>query len=302
MLLVTLLCNCMMIEIFSQGVDSTHQRFESISPSAYALLKLKAHTSIPFAKETASYFSHESFAGNEGKTDVRKLIHFENRYRTVDKMLARFSSSNILEFSSGYSFRGLALCRDSAIYFIDTDLPDVIARKKGIMSGILRQHNLSLQGKLELLPLNVFDVVAFISVTDRFPEGPVTLVNEGLLPYFNDEEKRSLCRSIHEVLTKRGGYWITADIYIKDKTDSKDSGMIESSFRREHHLDENRFESYPAAEAFFKDCGFEVVARETIAEDKLSSLALLSEEKRKRFIRKMKAGQSVRQTWCLRVK
>jgi hypothetical protein len=104
------------------------------------------------------------------------------------------------------------------------------------------------------------------------------------------------------VLAKTGGYWITADVYIKDNTDSKDSGMIASSFRREHHLDENRFESYPAAEAFFRDCGFEVVARETIAEDKLSSLALLSEEKRKGFIRKMKSGQSVRQTWCLRVK
>jgi hypothetical protein len=37
---------------------------------------------------------------------------------------------NILELSSGFSFRGLETTKQKGFYYIGTDLPDVIATKK----------------------------------------------------------------------------------------------------------------------------------------------------------------------------
>ena len=40
---------------------------------------------------------------------------------------------NILELSSGFSFRGLNMCKDSGVFYIDTDLPEIIENKKVIL-------------------------------------------------------------------------------------------------------------------------------------------------------------------------
>jgi hypothetical protein len=279
------------------------KKYTSITPSAYALIKLKAYTKIPFAKETAALLAKDS-VGEElkkgGRDFFKYIIHFENRYWTVDKMLARVPSGNILEFSSGYSFRGLSRCMEQNINFIDTDLPYVIDTKKKMVNTLLAESGRRVIGNFQLLPLNVFNQTDFTNIVNRFPPGPVTIINEGLLVYFNDDEKRQLCSIIHHVLENRGGYWITADIYVKTDEHPVDNPVM-SSFRMEHHLDENRFDNYEAAEKFFKNCGFEVVYRESLAIDQLSCLQLLSQSKRDGVIEKLKNSPPIRQTWCLRV-
>ena len=60
-------------------------------------------------------------------------MHFENRYWSIDQLLNDLTIINILEISSGYSFRSLEYTRQKAVHYIDTDLPDVIAAKKESM-------------------------------------------------------------------------------------------------------------------------------------------------------------------------
>ncbi len=291
------LLNCAFVmEGLSQRDTTT--RFTSISPSATALIRLKANTTIPFAKETAALLD-ESENGAQQKVDFRKLIHFENRYWSINEMLHKYPSDNILEFSSGYSFRGLDLCVDQNVHVIDTDLPDVINLKKKLQDSLIRKDHLILKGDIKTMPLNVFDLEAFRNIVKLFPQGPVTIVNEGLLPYFNREEKAKLCRIIHQILQERGGYWVTADVYVKDSVKHKDESAQASNFRKEHKLDENRFESYEDAEAFFKSCGLEVVHKESWAFGKLSSLETLSEGRRAAVIHKLQNEKPIRQTWCL---
>ena len=90
---------------------SQNRHFDSISPSAEFLIRLKANTTIPFAKETAALLIKRAVAeaAENSQADrnfyFRSLIHFENRYRTIDKLLTEFHSDNLLELSSGYSCR-----------------------------------------------------------------------------------------------------------------------------------------------------------------------------------------------------
>ncbi|MBL7712527.1 MAG: class I SAM-dependent methyltransferase, partial [Chitinophagaceae bacterium] len=196
----------------------TPKDYSSISPSAQSLLLLKGYTNIPYARETAALMQGpEVFGLDFDDKDFwfwMRVLHFENRYWSIDQLLKATGSTNILELSSGYSWRGLELCRTEAqLHYIDTDLPDVIATKRQMMQQLPIGE--ALQGRLELLPLNAVDPVAFRDTVRGFGEGPLTIVNEGLLMYLGPEEKEQLCRNIREVLLQKGGCWITADVYVK---------------------------------------------------------------------------------------
>jgi O-methyltransferase involved in polyketide biosynthesis len=289
----------------AQSANAAHDlmKYNSISPSATALIRLKAFTDIPFARAASALVGEDTLGRDLHKGTpefFRWLIHFENRYKSVDKMLEHVNPTNILEFSSGYSFRGLDLCLNKPVNFIDTDLPDVVKIKKNMVRQFLAEAGKKPKGNFDLLPLNVLDEKEFVNTVARFPAGPVTLINEGLLVYFDLTEKKTLCSIIHEILKERGGYWITADVYIKTNEPRSDTPSVDA-FRKEHHLDENRFDDFKSAEEFFRSCGFEVVYREELAIDRLSCLQRLSPEKREAVIQKLKTAPSIRQTWCLKV-
>jgi hypothetical protein len=75
-------------------------------------------------------------------------VHFENRYWSINRLLQQTDSTNILELSSGYSFRGLDLCnKNERIHYIDTDLPAVVKLKQDM---IFRLHlDKEIKGKFE---------------------------------------------------------------------------------------------------------------------------------------------------------
>lgn len=282
--------------------------FTTISPSAMALIGLKAYTSIPFASEAAALLKEHLAAASQHKEQLDKatffklLVHFENRYRTVDKVLSGLPVSNIIEISSGYSFRGLNLCYNQPVHFIDTDLPHVIALKEEIVEKLIETNPENLKGNLKLRSLNALNKDEFEAIADLLPEGPVAIVNEGLLVYLNAEEKAQLASIISSILKKRGGYWITGDIYTKKDTD--EDRLISSnesrSFRQFHRIDENKFESFEAAQQFFTNQGFKITQRTPLAIDELSCLELLGERKAG-VVDKLQHTQQSRETWCLQV-
>jgi O-methyltransferase involved in polyketide biosynthesis len=282
--------------------------FNAISPSAEFLIRLKAYTTIPFAKEAAALLVKGPAAETRINPDAYKqfflkmLIHFETRYRTIDNILSRLPTTNFLEISSGYSFRGLNMCLEKNVNFIDTDLPALIAEKKKVVAELIKNTDRELKGNLELEPLNSLNEDDFMRIINKFPEGPVTIINEGLLPYLNEEEKRKLCSIIHKALQERGGYWVTGDIYSKEKSEWNKDNMPEEAkqWREAHRTEENKFDDLVQAELFFHRCGFEILYRESKAIDQLSCLLLLGDEK-ERTIEKLRTSTPDRETWCLQV-
>ncbi len=226
---------------------------------------MKGYTSIPYAKQTAALMQGAeifdlSFDDKDFWFWIR-VMHFESRYWSIDQLLEQTDNRNILELSSGYSLRGLDLCvKDQSLHYIDTDLPDVVALKQSMISQL--QLDKAVKGRFELLPLNALDTTSFNDVINRFDNGPLTIVNEGLLMYLNMEEKKQLCKAIHSTLKQRGGCWITADIYVKrsaEMTASLPQSESEAAFFEQHNIEENKFASYEAAQAFFKEQGFEMI-------------------------------------------
>jgi O-methyltransferase involved in polyketide biosynthesis len=267
---------------------------------------MKGHTNIPFARQTAELIEHPKKYipdfNNRDMTFWARTVHFENRYWSVDQLLNELPIKNILELSSGFSFRGLEKAKQQGIHYIDTDLPDVIETKKGFISSLQNESN-DLKGKLEVLPLNALDDNQFNEIINHFPEGEIIVVNEGLLMYLNISEKEKLCSFIRKILTERGGYWITADIYLKNKHKALELNVDDKTkeFFEQHNLEENRFESFKEAEEFFKSMGFVVEKEAKIENSQLSSLKYLMKSITIKQLFKFRKVGKLQATWRLKV-
>jgi len=248
----------------------TDKDFTKISVTARSLLLKKSITNIPYAKEAAVIIFGQKYLEDYWHKDYPPyapvyFTGFEARSLSIDKILSTIECKNYLEISSGLSFRGLNLTVGNKIVYIDTDLPQVIERKREIVEVLLEQKQLKLKGTLKFDGLNVLDEETFVNVVSSFPEGPVTIINEGLLIYFNLEEKLKLCRLIYNVLKERGGQWITADIYVRENIDEAKrlrSHLPSFHFITEHQVLENMFTGYSAAEDLFRQCGFQIERHE----------------------------------------
>jgi O-methyltransferase involved in polyketide biosynthesis len=281
--------------------------FSSVSPSAKSLLLMKGYTNIPYAKETAAMMQGpEVFELNFDDKDFWfwiRVMHFESRYYSIDQLLRQAGNTNILELSSGYSLRGLDLyAKDEHIHYIDTDLPEVIATKQHMIA----QLHLADQpkGKLELQPMNALDKTVFEDVVNRFDDQPLTIVNEGLLMYLNLDEKKQLCRTIRSVLKQRDGCWITADVYVKRSGEMQASlpqSKGETAFFEQHNIEENKFDSYEAAEAFFKEQGFELIKEAVTDYQSLSVMPQLLKVLPEEIRNSTEPPPKIQATWMLKV-
>jgi len=286
--------------------ELTYRNFNTISPSAKWMLYMKGHTTIPFARETAELMKYpEKYVPDYNRRDLTfwaRTVHFESRYLSIDQLLNELPAKNILELSSGFSFRGLEKAKEKGIHYIDTDLPDVISTKKEFMTSLLNESG-KLEGKLELLPMNALDVIQFQETVKHFPNGEITIVNEGLMMYLDMNEKEKLCGIIHKILKERGGYWITADIYLKNELKKLELKVDEKTqeFFEQHHLEDNKFESFKEAEAFFKSMGFTVEKEAKIKRSQLSSLKYLMNSLSLRQLFRLRKAGKMQSTWRLKV-
>lgn len=234
--------------------------YGTISPSAAALLLLKAHTSIPFTKEAAALLQvQDNLLGEPAslKKDYAfwaRVMHFEARYQSVNQLLNELNAQQVLELSSGFSFRGLHLTTQTPVHYIDTDLPGVISVKEKIAAQLAAGTP---AGQLEMLPLNALDETQFADVLGRFNQQELVIVNEGLLVYLGIPEKQQLCKLIHAALKQHGGYWITADIYIRNEQVNQRLKIDDqlSVFFEQHNVAENMFASFEDAASFFESNG-----------------------------------------------
>lgn len=277
--------------IFTEKVKN----FNSISPSALSLLFLKSHTQIPFISEAVHLIGAPKETPEMNTIFWARVLHFETRYWSIDQLLQQTGITNILEISSGYSFRGLDMATNQAVHYIDTDLEAVISHKQQLVNTLKKE----LKGHLQLSALNALDEARFEELVRSFPAGPVAIVNEGLLMYLNTSEKQQLCAIIHKILKQRGGCWITADIYIPSPIDSKSFLTTQQqAFFAAHNIEENKFASFEAAAALFHEAGFDIAQTATVPPEKLTALEHFPAE----VMEGRPRPAAFRTTWMLTVK
>ena len=287
--------------------DSAHQDrdFSSISPSAKALAMLKGVTQIPFAFEAARLMAlPEPYTPDYSLRDSTlwgRILHFEERYWSINNLLSGLGAKNILELSSGFSWRGLDAVLEGDVHYIDTDLPELIETKKHFVEQLAEGRG-EIKGKLELLPLNALDENAFAAATAHFDAGELVIVNEGLLVYLDTGEKRKLCSIIHQQLKQRGGCWITGDIYVKRPEIERNTPDDElKRFFEQHNIEQNKFENFEQAEAFFKDEGFVVERKAEVNYAQLTALPYFLESVPPELLAKFRDAGKIRESWQLRL-
>ena len=280
--------------------------YSSISPSAKSLLLAKSLTNIPFVADAVKLiYGNDALEKSHHKdfdeVFLKRLVHFESRYLSLDSLLFASGSLNIIEISSGYSFRGLDLVlRHPTIYYLDTDLQGVIDIKKDLVDRLIVEEKLQLKGKLKTEALNALDGDAFSNAINQIPLGPISIINEGLLVYLNHEEKISLCKTIHKSLKQRGGYWITADVYVKRPAPKNETNDHFSQFLEAHQVEDNKFESFEQAEHFFLEQGFKLITKATSVWHQLSSLKYIDTESLKKMKEQANKIGRIRETWVLK--
>jgi O-methyltransferase involved in polyketide biosynthesis len=279
--------------------------FSSVSPSAKWMLLLKGYTNIPFAREVAELLEYpKKYIPDFKKRDYTfwaSTLGLENRYWSIDQLLNDLTINNILELSSGYSFRSLYYTQQKGVHYIDTDLPEVITVKKEFINS-LKKYELKSNVKLELLPLNAIDRNNFLEIIGHFPQGEVVIVNEGLLGYFDKREKEKLCSIIHEILIERGGYWITGDIILKNKEQKLGLNFDEKikEFNEQQKTEDNSFESFIEAEMFFKEMGFVIDKEANVKYSEMSSFKYLVKSMTLLHLFKLKRSGKIQATWRLK--
>lgn len=233
---------------------------------------VRSQTSLPYSREAAELlFGSEAVqrAADDTSDGVRlRRAHFERRARSVDDAIAAIAPARVLELAAGLSFRGLAAVERAAIEYVDTDLPEMTAIKQSLIPSLSSAPRL---GTLRVEALNALEPDALSKTVATMSDGPIAIANEGLLMYLDDEEKRCLATNIRNLLTTRGGVWITADIYVRT-TQTIFRDETTKAFVQAHGIDEKKFATFEGAEAFFTENGFAIQSR---------------------------AGNSTRETWTL---
>jgi O-methyltransferase involved in polyketide biosynthesis len=243
--------------------------FSTISPSARALLLVRAQTSLPYARRAAELlFGQQAVAAAEREAGVTpgaegRRRHFEIRANSIDDALAELGATRILEIAAGLSFRGLAMAEREGIFYLDTDLPEMTATKADL---VRRLHPAPLAGSLRVQALDALDADAFRSAFRQLPPGPIAIVHEGLLMYLDDAEKAGLAASVREALLERGGAWVTADVYVRSAVKPFREERTKQ-FLEAHRVEEKKFADWSAAEAFFAAQRFAVATRLSPADD-----------------------------------
>lgn len=266
---------------------------------------MKGLTNIPFIADAVKLVWGDgtlNILDNNTRNDsfLKRLFHFEMRYKSIDNLLGLVGGKNILEISSGFSFRGLHLAvNDPEVTYIDTDLPNVIETKKQLTEELVSGKSLTLKGTLLTLSMNALDEDIFRQYIDKLPPGPVNIINEGLLVYLNTDEKIELCRIIHRILKERGGYWINADIYIRKDIPIDSANDHFSAFLQAHNVEDNKFDSFEQAEAFFKERGFRIHKKSERLWNEMSSMKYVGLADFTGLIKQAAKIGKIRESWAL---
>jgi len=186
-----------------------------ISPTAKITAYWKSLSDIPYAKEISDTIDAEKGAREVLGDNLSVMQYFssvimEVRYKAINAGLQKKQVNNIMELACGLSPRGLELAANNKKY-IGTDLPDMLAETSSTINTIATRIGIE-PGLLHFETVNVLDKEQLEKAATHFNGEPFAICNEGLLMYFNMEEKAAMAKNVHSVLHRNGGCWITIDI------------------------------------------------------------------------------------------
>jgi O-methyltransferase involved in polyketide biosynthesis len=250
-----------------------------ISVTAKLAAYYRQFSDIPFAREVAQRIGADAAFDEilrEHGLEREKLTFyapmFEARYKSITQLILQSGASQVLELASGYSLRGLDLTGGGSIRYVETDLPEVVAAKRGLLED-LRQHHAMPRSPHHVVTaadaLDFDQVRSSAAVLD--PGQPLTVLCEGLIMYLSKEQTAQLATNVRRLLGEfAGGSWITPDFTFK--AEARDLPPERVRLREaitgvtQRQVDASAFEDGHDLETFLGRLGFDVRVRSQVDE------------------------------------
>jgi len=260
-----------------------------ISVTAKVAAYYRQFSDIPFAQEVARLIgadaAYEQILREHGLERDKLTFYapmFEARYKSLTQLIHQSGASQVLELASGYSLRGLDLTRGDAVQYVETDLPEVVAAKRGLLEDVRQQHAIRPSARHVVTAADALDldqVRAAAAVFDR--RQPVAVLCEGLIMYLSKTETEQLATNIHRLIGEfAGGSWITPDFTFR--AEARDLPPERVRLREaitgitQRQIDASAFEDGHDLTDFLGRVGFDVQVRSQIDETpSLSSIRAL---------------------------
>jgi O-methyltransferase involved in polyketide biosynthesis len=288
------------------------QAYEKISPTAKFVAYLRSFTDIPYAREIAEVSdakkAFEELAGESKESLIRFSPYWEARYKATNRIIMREGITQILEVAAGLSPRGIAMTEKPDVTYVGTDLPQILEQEKSIAEAILSKLNCR-RPNLHFKVADALDKKSLSrALSDFRTDRPLAIITEGLLPYFNREEKTVLADNIREALAIYHGVWIASDVHTRQYRDA--ANRLDATMRQRQdrlarstgsNLESNFFADENDLRRFFETAGFQMEEYQysNVVQD-LSSIRLLnlSQEDMKGALELIPASRTLILTAC----
>lgn len=136
--------------------------------------------------------------------DVPRLIDYlELRHRSIDHTLARLGPDRVVELGAGLSRRGATWALDHGIDYVEVDLPHMIEAKRRLVLRFPKAIRTTLDERLALVSADVLapEFESWLAERLEGSQRPVVIA-EGLLGYFDNQERRRLASAIASALRR----------------------------------------------------------------------------------------------------
>jgi O-methyltransferase involved in polyketide biosynthesis len=247
--------------------------YQKISPTAKFVAYLRQYTDLPLATEIAALIGADEMmkdwmAGAPLPKEVLRWFSpfVEARYKSIRRAIQRSGDHQVLEFASGFSFRGAAMTEDPTLIYVETDLPGVHEERSELREKLEARKILPPRPNLFFASANLLSPAEVRKALYPFKKNErLVITHEGLFQYLSMEEKKAAAELIRDLLKEFGGIWITPDFAHKTgqaiqhwyhpqlasirKIIAEKTGrsIVDSAFDTEEHV-----------RTFFNDLGFEI--------------------------------------------
>lgn len=248
---------------------------DKVSFTADWLVVARTLTDIPYSQEIYEILL-EKVKGTQTEIDFQKVQsnkdfitpRFECRYKLSNKLMKENGATKVLELASGLAPRGLQWTENPNVTYVEFDLPRKIEEKRQIVDQLLSDSNMKPRPNLYFEAGDVLNREDMITAVSHFHigDGPITIINEGLLRYLTHDQKLIMAGNIKYLLERLGGCWITPDInspYVNQSDPTSGLARIKAGEddMQSKGVHTQAFGSVAVAKSFFEELGFFVEQR-----------------------------------------
>lgn len=266
------------------------KEYSKISPTAVFCARMRAKQKLPFSEEIINLISTKFKENVEDLPDYGNTLNsksdfipfIEGRYYSLNDTLSDIDNAFIVEIASGLSPRSLEFLNKKNTTYIETELNVLIDLKEKILTEIIHQKKLDKKNLffLDINPLEKKDMDKIGKIYEEKGKGKkLIIIHEGLLMYFDKEEKRMFRDNIKYLFQtySKEGLWLTSDFSrLKKKDNKKGSENIRDKISKITKREFNYFESEKETKEFLEKAGFksEILSNKKVIEKLIEKKSL----------------------------